>query len=88
MLHLAFTKAGLQACAQRLVDEDHLVLVGDATYEITWACQQISESQLHILADDAKLRGVEASSSVAISYREFVQLCVDHHPVASWGNRE
>lgn len=82
-LHLVFSAAGWRACAARLQDADATVLLGDGVYVAT----QPQPAGLHVLSEDAHIRGVPVDASHSlISYEALVALCIEHHPVVSWND--
>ena len=82
-LHLVFSSNGWQACQLRRQGNDAVVLLGDGVY----VAQQAESTDVHVLAEDAHIRGVSTdASTTSISYDELVVLCTEYQPVVSWND--
>ncbi|MEZ7818699.1 MAG: sulfur relay protein TusB/DsrH [Candidatus Azotimanducaceae bacterium] len=81
-LHLVFNSAGFNACQQRMLSADPIILLGDGVY----SADASSEQNIYILALDAQVRGVilDPSQFNLIDYDAFVALTAAHLPVVSW----
>jgi len=79
-LHLAFTSDGLTAARRVEVEGDAIILLGDAVYAL------VTDSSLapKVLAEDAEVRGLDASSG--LSYSDLAALCAKHQPIVSWND--
>jgi sulfur relay protein TusB/DsrH len=75
ILHLAYSKQGVDRACARMRSGDELILLGDGVYSAPNAPHWVLE-------DDVTARGL--SSTNAITYDAMVELSISHDKVVSW----
>ena len=81
-LHLIYTPAGWQACAQVRKSTDPAILMGDAVY----AWNGTTDDQVSALQEDTAIRGVNIPAATQITYSQMVKLCETNTPIVSWND--
>lgn len=75
ILHLAYSKQGVDRACARMRSGDELILLGDGVYSVP-------DGAHWVLEDDMAARGL--SSTMAITYDAMVALSISHDKVVSW----
>lgn len=85
-LHILNSSASLNRCLSSISDTDSIILIEDAVVLSTSIMQKVSASiAVYALNDDLARRGINPSDNIkALSYSEFVDLCVTHTKCLSW----
>ena len=80
-LNIVYTPAGYAAYKKYAGQDDVVILVGSGVY----AASEDIEHSVVGLADDFKAAGLSAPSGLElITYEQFVELTVQHHPAVNW----
>ncbi|GAB3107344.1 sulfurtransferase complex subunit TusB [Aestuariicella hydrocarbonica] len=67
-----------------ILENDCVVLIEDG---VEWASRQTLPKNCYALAEDLNRRDVRMPNESGvhrITYPQFVELCVEHHPIVSW----
>lgn len=75
ILHLAYSKQGVERACARMHSGDELILLGDGVYSAPGAPHWMLE-------DDAMARGLSYTNT--ITYDSMVELSITHDKVVSW----
>ena len=84
-LHLIFNQQGLTSCQRLKIEQDKMILLGDAVYCAPTISLAGEISQFHILKDDFDARGLKTEKEFRfVSYDQMVELCIRSTPIVSW----
>ena len=84
-LHLIFNQQGLTSCQRLKIEQDKMILLGDAVYCAPTISLAGEISQFHILKDDFDARGLKTEKEFRfVTYDQMVELCTQSTPIVSW----
>lgn len=82
-LHIINHLTDVQLCQSLMLDEDALLLCGDAVYALRQPLEL--RQTLFALAEDVQARGIENEQGAQrVDYAEFVALCAGYAKVVAW----
>jgi len=81
MLHIVYSKTGLELCLEILNPTDCVLFVGNGVYQ----AQELDCSNSYALASDIQERGIEIPTNIRlVSFEDWIDLIVNTSKSATW----